>query len=524
MSRFSFTFLFVLAAATSVPAQVDERAQIAVDMRRSLKAELLDPWYPRSVDREYGGFLSSFTYDFKPASEQDKMIVTQARHVWTNAKASLLFPDISHYRTSAERGFRFLHDVMWDKTYGGFYTLVDQKGNPKESNFAEKEAYGNSFGLYALSAYYQAFGDTSALNLAKKLFYWLENHSHDPVQKGYFQHMHRDGTPEVRRSDEPSTSARAYKDQNTSIHMLEALTELYTVWPDPLVKERLAEMLALIRDTITTPKGYLTLFLTTDWKPITYRDSSEEVIMKHRYIDHVSFGHDIETAYLLIEASHVMGISHDEKTLKAAKRMVDHTLQNGWDNIGGIYDEGYYFNNAEGISIIRDTKNWWAQAETLNTLLLMADLYPNDPMNYLEKFKMQWAYINEYLIDHEYGDWYAGGLDKEPQHRSSLKGHIWKAAYHQFRSLTNCLQRLDPDRRAPGTPAGLKKTGSSVEWQGATDDRGVIGYNIYLNDQRIAYTPLTVIQLPEGKKSGSFTVRAVDLAGNESPNSIAVTF
>jgi mannobiose 2-epimerase len=203
-------------------------------------------------------------------------------------------------------------------------------------------------------------------------------------------------------------------------------------------------MLVLIRDTIVTPKGYLTLFFHPDWKPVSFADSSEEVIINHHQLDHVSFGHDVETAYLMLEASHVLGLENDTTTMRIAKKMVDHALRNGWDSsVGGFYDEGYYFKNKPAITIIRDTKNWWAQAEGLNTLLLMADLYPNDEMQYFTKFEILWKYANTYLIDHENGDWYAGGLDKQPEMKTALKGHIWKACYHQYRSLENCIQRLE---------------------------------------------------------------------------------
>ena len=76
----------------------------------------------------------------------------------------------------------------------------------------------------------------------------------------------------------------------------------------------------------------------------------------------------------------------------------------------------------------------------------MADHFPNDPMQYFEKFKMMWKYIQTYLIDHEYGDWYEEGLDKSPERKTALKGHIWKATYHQLRSLSNCVQRLRNDK------------------------------------------------------------------------------
>ena len=420
-----------------------ERLDIAKAMEYAIKEGQLDKWYPQSIDTVFGGFTTAYTFDFKPAANQDKMVVTQARHVWVNSKAMELYPKIAYYKTGAINGFHFLRDKMWDSTYGGFYTLVDQKGVPKTNSIVQKEAYGNAFGIYAVAAYYKATKDPEALAFAKQAFLWLDKHSHDPVYKGYFQHLQRDGTPVKRTADIPSTSDIGYKDQNSSIHLLEAFTELYQVWPDALLRERLNEMLLLIRDKITSTKGNLVLFFQPDWTPVSFRNTNKETILKHHNLDHLSFGHDVETAYLMLEASHALGNHNDTLTLLKGKKMVDHALRNGWDNtVGGFYDEGYYFKTDNKITIIKDTKNWWAQAEGLNTLLLMADKFPNDPMHYFDKFKLLWNYTNTYLIDHEYGDWYEGGLDKQPEVKKSLKGHIWKATYHTFRSLNNCVHEL----------------------------------------------------------------------------------
>ncbi len=448
--RAALFFVLLVLSASSFAQRSPTRAtrlRIANEMERSIQTELLNKWYPQSVDKAYGGFLSTWTYDFKSTGEQDKFIVTQARHTWSTAKAAGLYPSVPYYLKASKHGFVFLRDVMWDREYGGFYNLVTRQGVVKEEPKAAKDAYGNAFGIYALSAYYKVSHDTAALELAKKAFQWLEKHSHDPVHKGYFQHLKRDGTPIVRPADAPSLSDIGYKDQNSSIHLLEAFTELYGIWKDETVRERLSEMLLLIRDKITTPKGYLTLFFQSDWMPVSFRDSTDDVIKSHKSLDHVSAGHDIETAFLMIEASHELGLQNDTTTLKVAKRMVDHSLHNAWDStVGGFYDEGYYFKDKPGITILLDSKNWWAQAEGMNTLLLMADLFPNDPMHYFQRFQQQWKYIQTYVIDHMHGDWYGGGLDKEPQQKTALKGHIWKATYHQFRALFNCVARLKAPR------------------------------------------------------------------------------
>jgi mannobiose 2-epimerase len=416
---------------------------ILSQMRYAAKEDLLDRYYPRNIDTVYGGYLSTFSYNFKPEGPQDKMIVTQARHVWSTAKAAMFYHD-SSYIALSRHGFYFLRDKMWDSVYGGFFNLVTRQGVAKSKI---KEAYGNAFGIYALSAYYECSGDTAALGLAKRAFLWLERHSHDPVYKGYFQHLEREGTPVVRTAAVDSRAETGYKDQNSSIHLLEAFTELYQVWPDPLVRQRLLEMLVLIRDRMVTPRGNLQLFFGVDWRPVSYRDSSEQSILRHKNLDHVSFGHDVETAYLMQEASEVLGLKHDKATLVVGKKMVDHALANGWDSVlGGFYDEGYYFRDKPGCTIINKSKNWWAQAEGLNTLLIFSILYPDDRMHYGDRFVQLWGYVQKYMIDHEHGDWYEEGLDNEPQRRTALKAHIWKGTYHNFRSLSNCIRRLEAAR------------------------------------------------------------------------------
>ena len=416
---------------------------IEAQMRYAAKQGLLDKYYPRNIDTVNGGYLSTFSFDFKPVGSQEKMIVTQARNVWSTAKAAIFYHDTS-YVAMSRHGFHFLRDKMWDKQYGGFYNLVAKDGTPKSTI---KEAYGNAFAIYGLSAYYECSHDTAALNLAKTAFMWLEKNSHDSIYKGYYQHLNRDGSHVIRTPDVKSNAETGYKDQNSSIHLLEALTELYKVWPDALVRDRLKEMLLLIRDKIVTPKGYLQLFFTYDWKAVTYHDSSADVIMKNKNLDHVSFGHDVETAYLMQEADEALNGKASEKTLAIGKKMVDHALRNGWDDsLGGFYDEGYYFKDKPGCTIINRSKNWWAQAEALNTLLMFSDMYSKDKMQYLQKFFKEWQYVQTYLIDYEHGDWYEEGLDNEPQRKAALKAQIWKTTYHNFRALMNCINRINKDK------------------------------------------------------------------------------
>ncbi|MDT0643753.1 AGE family epimerase/isomerase [Zunongwangia sp. F363] len=444
VKTFSF-FLIFTSLLCSGQKRPQDFAVLAKDFRASAKEQLLDKWYPLALDKEDGGYYSDITYNFNLGEKHDKMVVTQARHVWTNAVAAELFEEEGEkYLEYAAHGFEFLRDVMWDAENGGFHQLVSKEGEPIPQQGQEKTAYGNSFAIYGLASYYGASGNEEALELAKKAFYWLEEHSHDPENGGYFQTLELDGTPIMRTNATSSTSDIGYKDQNSSIHLLEAFTALYEVWPDELLAERLKELLFIIRDTITSQKGYMRLFFEADWTPVSFQQESKEVIEEHYYLDHVSFGHDVETAYLMLEASHALGIENDSLTLIKGKKMVDHALKTGWDeNVGGFYDGGYYFNNADEITIVNADKNWWSQAEGLNSLLLMSRYFPEDEMDYYGHFKELWNYTEAYIMDPKYGGWYEWGLDETPTAEHDSKGHIWKAAYHNFRALTNCMHQLE---------------------------------------------------------------------------------
>ncbi len=442
MKKHTFIFIVIgLAFYFSCNQKVEKEKipwdQLATDIAHELNANILDKWYPLDIDSA-GGYLSNLSASFKPMENQDKMIVTQARHLWTTSMVAKRKSD-TEYLGYARHGLPFLQK-MWDTNYGGFYQNVDRSGEPFGEN-DPKTAYGNAFGIYGLSAYFDVSGDTVALNLAKRTFNWLEQHSHDPEYGGYFQDLTRQGEVIQRNDTTPSTSTIGYKDQNSSIHLLEAFTSLYQVWPDPLVKERLSEMYLLVKDVMINKDHYLNLFFTADLKPVSFYGQDSTIILQHAGIDHVSFGHDIETAYLLLEASEALGIEHDKALLDELRLIVDHSLL-GLDPVNsGLYDQGYYFDKGKPLVIIKDSKEWWAQAEALNTLLIFHQFYPE--AGYDTLFVKQWDYIKKYVIDSTNGGWYIHGIDTRHDATGFPKASIWKSTYHNYRALANCLEILE---------------------------------------------------------------------------------
>jgi mannobiose 2-epimerase len=427
---------------------MSESERLIEEFQNAMVNGILRRWYPLVLDKEYGGYFTNVSSDWTLPPNQEKMIVSQSRHIWTLAKVSAYINSNSDYRSMALHGYPYLKNKMWDNEYGGFYQIRSREGGLSDVNGwrNEKRSYGNAFAIYALAALYELTHDEEVLHFAQQAYKWIEEHAFDPTYKGYFEFLTREGQPFDRHSEYQTIASDGnelgFKDQNSSIHLLEAYTELYHVWKDPGLYTQLKSILELIRDVMVTNKGYLQLFFHNDWKPVSFQKSSEKERKENFGLDHVSFGHDYETAFLMLEASWTLGLENDTRTLIVAKRMLDHAMQNGWDaSAGGFYDGGYYFDDQNGCSIIKDTKNWWAQAEGLNALLLFSRIFPQEN-KYYEYFLRQWNYVKSNIIDSAGGDWYEGGIDKEPHFRKGPKSQMWKCTYHTCRALMNCISLL----------------------------------------------------------------------------------
>ena len=404
---------------------------LAGEMDRNLLEQVLSPWFPRAIDKEHGGFYEAFDEQWKrPAGDPNvKSIVYQSRLTWVAAKASERYPEqAATYRAAAQHGLQCLSEKLWDRNKGGFYWSVSETSEPNRSG--EKHVYGISFAIYAASAVYDATRDPKALDLAKRAYAWLETHAHDAKNGGYYEALDRNGKPILMTPTTPTTPTSdpigthyGYKSMNSHIHLLEAFTALYELWPDAGLKTRLEEMLIVVRDKVAVDPGCLNLFFTPQWRPIP---------------DHDSFGHDVETAYLITETSAVLGRPNDAKTWTVARKLVDHALEFGWDEKnGGFYDAGPAF----GAATVTE-KVWWTQAEGLNALLLMHTRYGRATPRYGAAFLKQWAFIQAHQIDPVNKGWRSSVSADGVPVPGQVKSDAWKDPYHQGRALLNVSETL----------------------------------------------------------------------------------
>ena len=420
--------------STPPPADAISYRRLAGQVESNLQTQVLAQWFPRALDPS-GGFYQNYGEDWTRGSENDKAIVYQSRLTWVAAQAALHDPaQAETYKADARHGLDFLANQMSDKQDGGLYWGLDNRGVPVRGG--EKHAYGISFAIYAACGEYQATQDAKALDFAKRAFFWLDAHAHDSKHGGYYEALTRAGKPILTISDPAQPSDEigtryGFKTMNTHIHLLESLSALYAVWPDPKLRARLEEMFALVRDKVVVESvGCLNYQFTPDWKPLP---------------DHDSFGHDVETAYLLTEASAVLGRPDDARTWALARRIVDHALDFGFDTeVGGFYDSGSVFSATPYTT----DKIWWVQAEGLNALLLMHARYGRATPRYWAAFNKQWAFIQAHQVDAAHGGWQATVTREGAALPGRAKSDGWTEAYHQGRALLNvsaALHRLAGD-------------------------------------------------------------------------------
>ena len=134
------------------------------------------------------------------------------------------------------------------------------------------------------------------MNRAKELFELIERHAHDAKFGGYVEVCNRDWSeagPDARLSDKDMNEK---KSMNNHLHVLEAYTNLYRVWPEPRVAERLRELIELFLNRILDAQTkHLHHFFNEQWQVRS---------------DTYTFGHDIEASWLLCEAAENWGTSN----------------------------------------------------------------------------------------------------------------------------------------------------------------------------------------------------------------------
>lgn len=387
---------------------------IREEMQQELE-RLLHFWSTEAIDTKNDGFIGRIDHTGKKDWQAGKGMVLNARILWTFS-AAIKFTSNQKYRQYADRAYDYLMKYFWEKENGGFIWTVDYKGNPLNTR---KQAYALGFGIYGLSEYHMATGHKQSLDCAIKLHEILEEKYRDKFYDGYIESLNKDwGRMEDMRLSEKD--ANFPKSMNTHLHILEPYTNLYRVWPNEELKERIRSLsLIFVNKILNHRTNHLNLFFEMDWTPKSTL---------------ISFGHDIEAAWLLHAAVQVI---EDQKLIdevqKISLKLVEQTIIEGFDNGSSIYYE------REGNDYDTE-KHWWPQAEAMVGLMDAWDICQNE--EYLVYIKQFWAFIKNKLFDMENGEWF-WSVDINGFSTRGDKLGLWKCPYHSTRALMEMVYRIN---------------------------------------------------------------------------------
>lgn len=386
-------------------------------LESELKENILSFWIRQTQDLENGGFYGYISNDNTIKKDAPKGLIPNARILWTFSAAARYW-NKDKYIKMANRAYDYILKYFFDNKYGGGYWMLDFQGNPIDK---KKKSYGQAFLIYGLSEYYRATGSEEALNLAKDYFDLIENKIYDQEIGGYIETFNRDWSiSEDARLSEKDMDEKI--SMNNHLHILEAYTNLLRVWKNALLEERLSQLIRIfLEHIISSDNFHLNLFFDENWNV-----KSETI----------SYGHDIECSWLLLEAAQVLGDAEVIDEVEAVvPKMVDVTIQEGINDNGAVY----YEKKGTG-EIVRDI-DWWPQAETVVGLVNAYQI--TGQTEYLEQGVKTWQFIEENVVNKENGEWYNKITPDGEPCSDCGKVSIWKGPYHNARACMELIDRLE---------------------------------------------------------------------------------
>ena len=385
------------------------------EVHDNLTMNILPYWMEKMVDPE-GGFYGRRDGEERLYPDSPKGAILNARILWTFSAAyrELRVPE---YLDMARRAFEYIREHFIDPEFGGVFWSLNAEGLPLDT---KKQFYAIGFCIYGLSEFSRATGDEQARNMALELFHVIENHSRDLNFGGYLEAATREWKPitDMRLSEKDDNAS---KTMNTHIHILEPYTNLLRIAPENIeLRKAVADLINIFQDRIEDGKSHhLGLFFDDNWKR---RDRE------------ISYGHDIEASWLLLEAAQVLNDPEIlEKTLRHTKKIALAALEGRCVDGSMVYERygnGHYDND----------KHWWVQAENVIGQMYLWKFHGMEEM--FDKAFQSWSYIRDNIVDHENGEWIWSRKGHEINRKDDKAG-FWKCPYHNSRMCLEVMSILE---------------------------------------------------------------------------------
>ena len=443
---------------------------------RMLFEHVVEPWFPRCVDHDRGGFLSGFDAAWNLVDDGSKLLEFQARQTLAAAELAIAYPALTVARDAARHGMACLRDQLWDHEYGGWYLRLDPDGVG-----GGKHLHGMAYAVSACLAVHCMDGDTDALRLTHAAIDWIDTHAHDDRHGGYHAVLRRDGQP-VRPGDDdaPATdhigTPVGTKEMNVHGDLLEAVSAAYTVTGDQRYRRRVEELVGIVLHAADVEDGWFVHDYDRSWRRASRRVRPPTIM---------------QNASRLLEARAILGEEH--KLEAAAFRLFGSAMTSGWSEpCAAVLEENDAGRSPDDCP--QPEFSWWSQFEALKIVEYLYRLTPDDARLATLRRRIARTIQADFVDARHRGLFSASGravngcdAEDRPDWRGdrTRKGHDWKDASHDVRvllrlvALDGCLDAVDPlvpriDRPLPTWWPRASSGGYQYRIEGRAAPEGVL--------------------------------------------------
>ena len=376
---------------------------------------ILNYWSKNTIDCKNGGFIGEIDYNEFKNFSAEKGSVMYGRILWTFSAAYPVTKNPDHLKI-AKRAFEEIKAKFFNRKEEGIYWSIYPDGTPKDP---KNQIYALAFVIYGLSEFYKVSGQKEALRLAITLFRSIQKYSLDRQKGGYLEAFTADWQEieDLRLSEK---DANEKKTMNTHLHIVEGFANLYTVWKDEELKKAIVSILETIdAHFINKETWHLKLFFDENW---------------NEHQDVISYGHDIEAAWLLQWCAEVSEDQNLIEKYKSHALKMAEAAREGIDSDGGLW----YEYDPQDNHLVAE-KHWWPHAELWIGYVNAYQL--TGKQEYLDIFAKNREFVEKYIVDHQHGEWF-WGVDRDYHHLKEDKAGFWKCPYHNSRACLEVLKRL----------------------------------------------------------------------------------
>ncbi len=380
--------------------------QLHLFYRQQLLTDTVPFWFPRSFDRELGGFLLMRDADGS-LLDDDKAVWIQGRATWLLATLYNTVDKNPEWLEGARLGYEFLNRHCFDSD-GRMFFHTTRDGRPIRKR---RYFFSETFYVIPAAAYAKASGDPAAAYNARKVFGQCIDYATTP---GLLPPKY--------------TRERSSKGIGVPMIMINTAQQLRETIGD----DRCDSWIMRWIDDIQAN------FVKDDIRCVM-----EQVSPGGQIIDHIDGrtlnpGHAIEGAWFILHEARYR--NNEPRLMALGTRMLDYMWARGWDKEHGgiLYFRDVYDRPVQ--EYWQDMKFWWPQNETIIATLLAFLLTSEE--RYAEWHRAIHDYAYTKFHDPVHGEWF-GYLHRDGNIAQTAKGNLFKGPFHLPRQEWYCMKLLE---------------------------------------------------------------------------------